>query len=735
MIDLIKKELDKRHFFNTPIPKFLSELIDTIPNNGIDNKMKLTIAISEIILFASQFRRNILHWNGSLIPINAITFCISASGTGKDSSVNAIRRNFSLGYEIINNRRRYLAISRAKKSAKSKKQAHSDDEEVYMKFYEAPMPLFTSPSTNEGYIQYLNTLDNDGIGAGYIYSGEIGAELLTSSVIISNLQLLAELYDEGKKEVKVLKDKEKQSQEIKNLPVSSLFMGSSENILFDDSVKRKFKTEFTTKLARRSFFNFNFNVPEQKEYKSVDEYLKEETYLEDKAKNLSDKFKTEFKELALTQIPSIGKPITVSKEVRDLVTLYKKYNSELSDSIKRQYPITKLVRAHMHWKALKLSGALAFIKGNEEISSEDYKQAVFFTEMLAEDMLSFETELIKEPYELFVSLVHQILENNRCFVDIHNLKKLGYIQGSNNITNKIKELVTLASSFDTSGIYKPLDNGIEFTLIIKTNVLGVSFIPVTGSKDDRKVQCSSKFQYAETNFKALGDMLKGDYAYSPFKFKDGIRSKENVISNCKWIALDIDDSLFTDIQMHEILSNFNHHIVRTSDKSNAHKFRVLLELDAYVDLDDRAYKSFIRSIAKYLSLNADILPKSQIYFSYSDREILSVTNKEPIETREHLLEAYSASNTSSNPLNDISKLSDMQKKTLLQDPLDTFRYAFEAKAGEGSVSLIRAAKHARDLGMSKDEILNLMEEINDYWSYPMERVRFENTILNQIRNW
>ena len=35
-------------------------------------------------------------------------------------------------------------------------------------------------------------------------------------------------------------------------------MGSPENILFDDSVKKKFKTEFTTKLARRSFFNFTF---------------------------------------------------------------------------------------------------------------------------------------------------------------------------------------------------------------------------------------------------------------------------------------------------------------------------------------------------------------------------------------------------------------------------------------------------------------------------------------------
>ncbi|WP_338438966.1 hypothetical protein CVIC9261_06335 [Campylobacter vicugnae] len=91
----------------------------------------------------------------------------------------------------------------------------SDSPDVYEKFYEKPMPLFVAPSTNEGFIQYLNELDRSGIGSGFILSGEFGAELLTSPTIIANLQLLAELYDEGKKEVKVLKDKEKQSDEIK----------------------------------------------------------------------------------------------------------------------------------------------------------------------------------------------------------------------------------------------------------------------------------------------------------------------------------------------------------------------------------------------------------------------------------------------------------------------------------------------------------------------------------------
>ena len=320
-LELLEEELKKRGVFNTPLPKFINELADSIPNK-LDPKMKLTIAVSEIILFASQFRRNIKHWNNSLIPINAITFCISGSGTGKDSSINAMRKNFLGGYEVINHLRVEKAKDAAKSIARSKGLAMPDSPDVYEKFYDKPMPLFVAPSTNEGFIQYLNELDRSGIGAGFILSGEFGSELLTSPTIIPNIQLLAELYDEGKKEVKVLKDKDRQSEEIKNLPVSALFMGSPENILFDETVKKKFKTEFTTKLARRSFFNFNFFEVEEPTYSNINELLKEEMKIEDRARELNEKYSNEFKLLAIDQISKCGVPLEIDSKTRELSTRY-----------------------------------------------------------------------------------------------------------------------------------------------------------------------------------------------------------------------------------------------------------------------------------------------------------------------------------------------------------------------------------------------------------------------------
>ena len=732
-LELLEEELKKRGVFNTPLPKFINELADSIPNK-LDPKMKLTIAVSEIILFASQFRRNIKHWNNSLIPINAITFCISGSGTGKDSSINAMRKNFLGGYEVINHLRVEKAKDTAKSIARSKGLAMPDSPDVYEKFYDKPMPLFVAPSTNEGFIQYLNELDRSGIGAGFILSGEFGAELLTSSTIIANLQLLAELYDEGKKEVKVLKDKDRQSEEIKNLPVSALFMGSPENILFDETVKKKFKTEFTTKLARRSFFNFNFFEVEEPTYSNINELLKEEMKIEDRARELNEKYSNEFKLLAIDQISRCGVPLEIDSKTRELITLYKKYNQQKASKVNKQYPITQLVIMHLYWKALKLAGALAIIKNKSSISEIEYKEAITFTELLNEDMKNFEIELVKDPYELFVGFCQTILQDNKCFVDTHSLRKMGYISTTSNTTSKLKDLANLASSYDPSGVYKVTDTGIEYTKLVKTTGNGVSYLEVSGSKDDRKLACSKNFNYAIVEFKNLAGMLAKDFAYSPFKFRDGIRSKSNIEGGIKWIALDIDDSIYTDEQMHEILQDYNHHIARTSDPNNPFKFRVLLELDSIVDLGDREYKNFIKSISNYLDLKTDILPKSQIYFSYSGRNVLSVTDKYPLETKDHIMNAYNTT-TLSNPTEYIDNLSDKQKKALLSDPLTTFNYAFEAPEGKGSVSLYRAAKHAKDLGMGKEEIIELIQEINSYWTRPMDQTRLNNTLIKQIQDW
>jgi len=731
MLDLLKEELDKRNLFDYDLPDVLQSIVNSINNNTIPERMKLTIAVSELVTFASQFRRNIAHWNGSQIPVNAITFCISASGTGKDSGANAARKCFREGYDLIEERRKTIAKQNAIYAAQKDGLKNPTDWNVYKKFYQTPNPLFVAPSTVEGFIQHLNTLDSMGIGAGFIYSGEFGAELANKPLLVENIQLLAELYDEGNKEVKVLKSVENQSREIKSLPVSALLSGSQDNILFDEYIKKIFRREFSTKLARRSNFNFNFKPVPPVNYPSVKAMLDAELAEEEASFQARREVSQYIVELTMYLMESIGSPIGVEQEVREAFTIYKRYNETLASTIKPQYPISKIVRTHMQWKALKIAGAFAIMDGEDNISMRHYGAAVSYVEMLDEDMQMFEAELVKEPYEIFVDFMKSQAVEGQASLSLHMLRKLGYTPKTGNPKTKMKELVDLATSLDPEGIYDICDDGICYEAINFTNISGVSFVEVSGTKHEKKVACEEGYEFTEIEFENLDMYLRQDCAFTPFKFKHGKRLKSNIESGCKWIYIDVDEGTMTDEEMHYILGDINHHIARTSNEDNAFKYRILLELDAMVDVPDVQWKTFIGSICDMLGIKADLIPKSQVAFGYEGRTVLSKIDGNTISVKEHLLTAseYTKKRTDSNDL------SDKQKKNMLNDPLTTFKYAFEAKDGEGARSLIRAAYHAYDLGMDKEGIKELMYEISDYWDEPFPEGRMEGTIISQIDKW
>lgn len=749
MLKLLEEDLKKEGLFDGKMPEIIEALTNAIPNQLIPDRMKLTIAMSEAILFTSQFRKNILHWNNSQIPVNAISFTIAASGSGKDSSVNAARKCFEVGYEAINQRRKEKSVEDAIKKANMAGKENPDEWSVYKNFLTPPNPLFVAPSTTEGFIQHLNDLEDAGIGAGFMYSGEIGAELANSPVLIDNIKFLAEVYDEGSKEVKVLKARENQSKEIKNLPISAMFVGSQDNILYDEATKKIFKREFSTKLARRSFFNFNPQTVKPKEYGSVDEMLADEMLVEDAAMEARLAISEYVADLTDVLLSSLGEPITVSDEVRMLFTKYKRYNEEIAHTIKPQYPISKLVRMHLQWKAFKTAGAICLLDGETQIQKEHYIQAVTYCEMLDEDMVLFEQELVKEPYEVFVDYIQSIADDNgKASITLHSLRKLGYITKTGTPQHKMKELVHLATSYDGEGIYTVCEQGICYEAIIKTDVIGVSCMSIDTSKvqqlraegadkqvvEDEKSKLAALtatgYEYVETDFAGLGEMLAEDLAFTPYRLKDNTRGRDNIYGGIKWIYIDVDNSTITDEQAHFMLSEVNHHIVRTSDANNPFKFRILVELDAMVDLTNAQWKPFIESVTDYLAITADMLPQSQIAFSYTGRDVLSVTDAEPLAIRDHVMYATDISNKQEE-----AKPKGPAAKALLSDPLETFIYAFEAPHGSGSRNMIRAARHARDLGATKEEVIELMHRINNYWDEPMDDERFEYTILEQINRW
>lgn len=729
MLDMLTNELQSKGALNTNnLPDVITMVADALPKVEITDKMRLAAAQSEVMLFAGMLRRNMILWDDTSVPINGITFLISESGAGKDRTAKGVRKCFDKGYELIGEKRTALAKQRAIETASAEGSDDPNDPSEWEKYYHEPESLFSAASsTVKGLHGHFNRLEDENLGAGYITSMEIGSALESGPQINELIEFLSEVYDTGNKEVKLIGNKEEQLHPLINFPVTALFGGSQVNLLYDEGIKKKFKMQFSSKLARRSTFNFNPTTPSIPKFNSIPALNEYKTSATEAAKEAREQAIEGIMHVADYHLSAESGPMMVSAEVEQLFNVYMEYNKLQSQAISRLYPMSVIARQHQQWRALKLAGALAIFALHDEVTIQDYVQAINFCEVMSTDLELFEVELEKEPYEVFADYIKTKATDGKAKMSIHHMRKMGYIQ-NNNSKAKLNELVLNASSYDPDGIYTVCEGGVCYEFIEKTPINGVSYLPVSGSKEQRAKQCASGFEYNETTFDQLADMLKGDFAYSPFEFKNGQRAKANVISGAKWLALDVDDSKVTASEMHYILQDLNHHIALTSDSTNEFKFRLLVELDSFVDIDDKAWKFFTQSIGEELNIIIDNLPKSQIFFSYGAEEVYSVIDKEPLETKEHVMFALSQAQSPTTE----RKLTNTEKSNALADPMETFARAYEAPHGKGTRNMIWAAYEANNLGASKEEITELLHDINEYWLHSMPTERFQNTILSVV---
>lgn len=751
MLDLLTKELTELGAFDKQLPPLITNLMSTIPNQQLPDRMKAVMVLSEVSTFASQFRRNLWHWDGFELPVNSIAMVIAGSGEGKDSSVKAVRRGFSPAYEIINDKRKAIAKSKAISIAQESGEENATDWEVYKEYYYEPAPIYIAPTTPQGFIQHINDIADLPIGSGTTFAGEFGDELATNGNMLEIIKTLAETYDTGDKEMVYTKGKEHRSKEISSMPISALLMSSPNYIIYDESTKRKFLIAFGSKFARRAFFGFIPEVIPPPSFPSVKARIEDERKRAKIAMSNREAVSKEAVKIANYQLQKGNDTITISEEVFDLFHTYKYYNEAFADTINPKYPLSKLSRRHLQWKALKLAGAFAIFKCKDTLDGEDYLEAIRICELLDSDMELFEAELIKEPYEIFADSMKYLSVDGKSTIGLHDLRKLKYIPTSGDPSKKMLELIHLAAAYDKEATYSVKENEIHYDAIVKTDTIGVSFKPIDNSGIFKAIESGASpeevnkqkgfvastanygLEVGETTFSDLAVLLTKDMAYSPFRFKDGNRSKSNIVGGSKVIALDVDHSNVTAEECHFMIQDINHHIALSSDPNNHFKFRVLIELDSVVDVDPIIWRNFFLAVADDISINVDPLPQSQIFFSYSGRSVLSVTDCEPLPVRNYLMAAMEKA---AQPSIANKTYTTTQKQALIDDELVTFEPAFLAAQGEGSRKLIWAAKKAyNDLGMTKDETIALIHRINMYWANSMPEERLNVSIIQQIQRW
>lgn len=749
MLNLTKHALEQHQALTPHINSHIASIMSAIPFN-VPDRMKAVIAQAQVTAFASQFRRNIKLWDDSSIPVNAISFCITGSGEGKDSSVKAARKCFKPGYEIIEQARKTIAIKEAQAAAREAGESLYTDFDIYKAYMQPLPPLDIRTTTGPGFIQHVNDLGSHNIGAGLVYSGEFADELAYNPDMLENIKIISELYDTGDADVKYTKSVENRSKAINGQPVSALYVTSPSHIFYDESTKKKIQVALMSKLARRAWLCYTPERMPKPEFQTIDEMINYEADLEFQSKAVRESMQGYINRVAEFGVHTAGDDIGVTEDVFKLYKTYLRYNSELADTFPNQHSTAVLVRRHLQWKALKLAGALAIFDLSDNVEASHYIDAIRFCELLAEDISLFEADMNKADHERLSDFIQTLVQSDgKAFISLHDLKKRGFTTSTT--VTKLKELSTLMNAYDSNGIYSvPHDgSGISYEAIIKSDVISISYKAIDVSKleaarlagnsdlvakakSDIAATTAYGFETADTTFDDLANMLTQSFAYSPFKFDKGIRGKDHIVGGTKLLVIDVDDSTITAEEAHFMLSDLNHHIALTSNPDNPFKFRVLVELDSVVDIPALQWRYFFQAATEDLGLKADMLPQSQIHFSYPDRPVYSQLEASPLPVKDYLLASSDKSSTKAAAQ---TKLTPAQRETLIANPESTFVYAFEALNGAGSRMLIRAAHHARDLGMPKDDIIQLMFDINDYWSQSMPIDRLEQTVISQIQRW
>lgn len=719
---MVKKFLRDRGCLNRSINKHLLEIVESI-DSKLEKEQKLQLLVHYLMVFASHFRIPIKH-NIQNIPINSITFLFNYSGSGKDTTINMIKKIFEKSNDIIQEKRfifNEIQAQAAYELSTAKNKTIND-------FYITTPPLEIGISTQEGLLSCLEDNSQFPYGSINIVSNEFMAEYARNVNIQNMMSSIAELYDLGNKNTKMIKDKSNQLNGVNSVALSCLFT-SSFSSMEDIQLRNRLYGEFKSRFSRRSSITFNNIKKQEKAITNLDEWLNDTLDKRNKNNEVISKYGLYFKELAKNILASTEKEIVINQEAERILYVYRKYCETMSESMDElTNELSRLNIMNRWFKVLKLSGALALFNNKFVIDENEVIEAINITEIINDNIQVFENELSKNEYEI---LIDYFEKTDKTSITIHELIKAGLI-GKKTLKNDLENIVRLANSKQDNGIFylnKDKDM-IKYQPTELSTKFGVSYIDTKEvyDKKDRVKFMNQKMGYIEVDFESLKRMLSKNFIYCGFKFKDGIRNSGNLIRRTNLLIFDIDNSEISMSEMSNCLADIKHIICSTSDKTNIYKFRVIIPLDRYVEIDN--YKNLMKLVAKdyLIGVNIDLLPESQIFYSYKDANVIENLDGELLNIKEYLLMVKE---------NNIRELTPKERNALLDDSYNTFYNAYYTREGERHKKLVWAIAKAYNIGADYKFTIELIKDINNTWQNKLDEkdmegiVKFANKVYNK----
>jgi hypothetical protein len=666
---------------------------------------------------ASSMRAMVVTKDRGEIPVNLYAMLLATSGFGKGHSIGIMEEDFLAGF-----RRRFmentfpqlaeqslweLANGRAARNGTDQQEEYDKAERHYSKT--GAFPFTFDSGTIPAVKQLRDKLLLGGAGSINFQVDEIGLNLINSTEVLT---VFLELFDQGKTKIKLTKngvDNERGEDLEGKTPANMLLFGTPSKLFDGGGVEDQFWAFMDTGYARRCLFGHG----EQKD-RLNSSLSPEETYLkliQPSNDVAAQKWSNHFHSLA--DPVRFNWRMEVDDEVGIQLMTYKIECEREAEKLPQFDEIRKAEMSHRYFKALKIAGALAFVDESSEIEMEHLMSAILLVE---ESGQSFQRILSRE--KSYVRLARYIAEVGSEVTQSDLVETLPFYSGSNARRNDLMTLATAWGHKNHIIIKKTFVDGIEFykgETLKETNL------------EEMCISYSDSWAYNYLNEKVPFSELStltgaADMHWCNHHFRNGHRLDDNVIPGFNTVVVDCDGDVSLDT-VHELLKDYTFltHTTKRHGENGEDRFRLILPINYYLELDQEEYKEFMNAVLAWLPFKSDEGANQRA------RKWMTCEGSTHKYNEGKLLDALDF-------IPKTRRNEDYRKNYQALENLDNLERWFAQRIANGSrnTQMIKYALALVDAGMNLVEVQSQVHSFNKKLSDPLSDDEIDGTILQTV---
>lgn len=613
-------------FDTTQLPKVIQDMVKLATAKTPSFSNISAVAVSNFVLshLFGQLRPVINDpiYSDDKIGINTYSIIISRSGSGKDSTYQALSKAVSSAHELINKQHLSELEDKARqKFIKDAKKTTPDlDEsavtrEAYAHLIDKPETTIASlGSTRGGLTTSLNRMAKNTYGIKSLFASELGLAIQSNSAIVEVLELFSTLFDMGESVSPEFKTQESKEESVNGMFPNLLGISSPAPFYTEGNVRKLLVPMLTTSLARRVSVVFS-NASEEFENEYIPETPSERREIQAKSRVILKEYTEELNNHFVKCVKhTLTDPVIMfDDEAQFIYDDYKSYTQDLSKYLllKNGDSVEGIEMSGRAFKMGRIAATWALAQNKRIIDAATLKAAIYFCDYTAQHLNRFAHTLELKDYEVFINDWEQGFIDNVLPVDQAITK--GYIStkhlNKGALENFLKPVNSKLEGIATVS-YNDKTNAFVFVPVIKDIGGDYSYRAIPGHLRDSPIPniCNNK------PMEALGRLLSVNSSINPF-----------VEDTTNFVILTVEHSFLSMQMLSKYLNKTNHFISTAKDPANHHSFTVIIPVNSVIKKSD--YKYIALSIANQLMLRVapEICQWDVIHYGYEGSTVLTAT--------------------------------------------------------------------------------------------------------------